>query len=64
MADAEALGDKRNVNVVLRLVLDRNGGLELGETLDVGGRVAGRFDDWGGMVATIRRLVAEGSEEP
>ena len=62
MAAGEALGDKRNVNVILRLVLNAEGGLEQGEALDIGGRVAGRFDQWEVMILLIQHMVGEEPE--
>jgi hypothetical protein len=57
----EALGDKHNVSLILRLVLDRDGGLQQGEVVDAFGRSAGRFHGWESMVATVRlALVVEG----
>jgi hypothetical protein len=52
----ERLGDKRNVTVVLRLVLDREGELTEGEVVDVDGRPGDRFDHWEEMTPAVRRL--------
>jgi hypothetical protein len=55
----ERLGDKRNVTVVLRLVLDREGELMEGEVVDAKGRPGDRFNDWEEITPAVRRLARE-----
>jgi hypothetical protein len=50
----DTLGDKRFVTLIVRLVLDRRGGLVHGEVVDVEDRLWGRFDGWRGLVRTLR----------
>jgi hypothetical protein len=57
VVSGETLGERRNVNVVLRLVVDRDGSLQQGEVLDVKGAHGGRFSDWDAMIPLIRRMV-------
>lgn len=57
MGAGEALGDKRNVTVVLRLLLDDQGRLLDGEALDDHGRSGGRFAGWGGLSLGVRSLL-------
>jgi hypothetical protein len=59
LAEGEVLAAKRNVSVILRLVLDEQGRLQQGEALDAEGRPGGRFDGWEAMVSVIRRMVEE-----
>jgi hypothetical protein len=60
MREGEALGEKRNVNVVVRLVLNREGGLQEGEAVDAHGASGGRFAEWEALTSVIRRMVAKG----
>lgn len=52
--NGERLADKRNVTLILRLVLDRDGKLMHGELVDVGGKVQTRFIRWRELTRTVR----------
>ena len=52
-ADGDALGDKRNVSMVLRLVVEHDGSLLEGEVLDDQGRSGGHFGGWEAMTTAV-----------
>lgn len=57
MDEDESLGDKRNVNLIFRLVIDRFGKLQEGEVIDALGRPSGRFDSWSTMTEVVQRVL-------
>jgi hypothetical protein len=57
-ANGEYLGEKRHVTVILRLVLDHRGTLQVGELSDLDGAVLGRFSAWGDLTRTLARWLA------
>jgi hypothetical protein len=57
-ANGDHLGEKRHVTVILRLVLDRQGALQVGELCDLEGTVLGRFSAWGDLTRTLARWLA------
>ena len=56
MDEGDPLGDKRNVNLVLRLVLDRSGEFQQGEVVVMTGRAVGRFDAWEALPPLLCRI--------
>jgi hypothetical protein len=50
--------DKRQVTLILRLVLDAHGRLQHGEALDTQARSQGRFVGWCGLTRTVREWLA------
>jgi hypothetical protein len=52
--DQEALADRRQLVVVLRLVTGTRGRLLYGEVIDVETGPTGRFIGWHGMTAAVR----------
>ncbi len=59
----ERLSDKRQVTLIMRLVLDRHGLLMHGEMADVQGTVFSRFVGWRGMVRALRAWLASQGEK-
>ena len=59
MEEGEFLGDKRNVNLILRLVLDRSGELQQGEVVAAAGTPSGRFGTWQAMTPVVRRILQQ-----
>jgi hypothetical protein len=60
---SEELARRRSLAVVVRLVLDRGGGLSHGEIVDRSGRVCARFAAWEALVPAIRAwLEGEGKD--
>ena len=53
------LSAKRNIIVILRLVVDAHGRLESGEVVDVQGQLVGRFVGWSGLTQSVRELLAQ-----
>jgi hypothetical protein len=53
----DELDDKRQVTVILRLVLEHSGALHHGEVIDVDGNVRGRFNRWSTALVLIRDWV-------
>jgi hypothetical protein len=60
----DALADRRQLVVVLRLVADTTGRLLYGEVIDVETGPTGRFVGWRGMTSAVRTWVARELEEP
>jgi hypothetical protein len=59
----EALAHRRDVVVILRLVLSRRGELSHGEIVDAFGRIRARFGDWEALSPALREwLESEGLE--
>lgn len=52
--DPELLGEKRQVTVILRLVLDARGNLVHGEVVDARGNACARFQNWRSVSRTVR----------
>ncbi len=50
--------DKREVTLILRLVLGADGRLEYGEALDTEARSQGQFVGWRGLTHTVRAWLA------
>jgi hypothetical protein len=46
--------EKRQVTLILRLVLDARGRLQYGEAVDTEARSQGRFAGWRGLTRTMR----------
>lgn len=63
MLEGESLADKRQVNLILRLVLDRSGQLQQGEVITTTGTAAGRFGTWEAMTPAVRKVVEQEWEE-
>lgn len=63
MVEGESLADKRHVNLILRLVLDRSGELQQGEVVATTGTASGRFGTWEAMTPAVRKLVEQVWEE-
>jgi hypothetical protein len=61
ISGGEALGERRHVTVVVRLLLHGTR-LAGGEVVDAEGRPGGRFSGWDGMTAAIRDLVGADGE--
>jgi hypothetical protein len=57
--EGDTLGDKRILNVVLRIVLDRNGALQQGEVVASRGSSRGRFNTWDAVTPLVRRVVQQ-----
>jgi hypothetical protein len=55
----DSLGDKRNLNIILRIVLDRFGTLQQGEVVASRGASQGRFDTWEAVTPLVRRVVQQ-----
>jgi hypothetical protein len=55
----ERLTERRNVTLVLRLVVDPGGRLVLGELVDPDGAGRGGFADWVGLTRVIRRWLED-----
>ena len=51
----DPLSGRRQVVVLLRLVLGGGGELSHGEIVDVAGRPQGRFGDWDALVPALHR---------
>lgn len=61
----ETLADRRQVTVLLRLVLDRQGELVYGQVVDVRGVTQGRFIEWRLLTRLVRGcLASEEQEDP
>lgn len=58
ISGGEALGEKRHVTVIVRLLL-HGSRLAAGEVLEADGQPGRRFSGWDGMTAAIRSLVGE-----
>jgi hypothetical protein len=54
------LADKRQIILIVRLTVDRQGQLLYGEIIDTEGTVIGRFAEWQRLWATIRTWVVSG----
>jgi hypothetical protein len=63
VVEGESLADKRHVNLILRLVLDRSGELQQGEVVATTGTASRRFGAWGAMTPAVRKLVEQVWEE-
>jgi hypothetical protein len=63
VVEGESLADKRHVNLILRLVLDRSGELQQGEVVATTGTASGRFGTWGALTPAVRKLVEQVWEE-
>jgi hypothetical protein len=50
--------EKRQVTLILRLVLDGQGRLQYGEAVDTEARSQGRFVGWRGLTRTVRAWLA------
>jgi hypothetical protein len=50
--------EKRQVTLILRLVLDARGRLQYGEAVDTEARSQGRFVGWRGLTRTVRAWLA------
>jgi hypothetical protein len=50
--------EKRQVTLILRLVLDAQGRLQYGEAVDTEARSQGRFVGWRGLTRTVRAWLA------
>jgi len=60
----EGLQDKRYVTAILRLLIDKHGGLVHGEVADVDGTVGRRFADWPALTPAVQEwLVSIGHGE-
>lgn len=59
MEEGESLGDKRNVNLILRLVLDKSGQLKQGEVIATTGSPSGRFGTWEAMAPVVQRIIQQ-----
>jgi len=55
----DALADRRQLVVILRLVAATTGRLLYGEVIDVEAGPTGRFADWRGMTTAVRRWLAD-----
>lgn len=55
----DALADRRQLVVIVRLVTAATGRLLYGEVIDVDSGSAGRFADWRGMTAAVRHWLAD-----
>jgi len=51
------LAEKRNVTVVVRLLIDRREQLVHGEVVDMDGKAQGRFDGWRELIRTMREYL-------
>jgi hypothetical protein len=60
----DALADRRQLVVILRLVAATTGRLLYGEVIDVETGPTGRFADWRGMTAAVRAWLADEMSEP
>ncbi len=55
----ERLGDKQQITLVLRLVVDAAGTLMYGEIGDLNGMTRGRFADWDKLAGSVRAVLPE-----
>lgn len=53
------LSAKRQVTVIVRMVVDAGGQLEHGEVVNAGNQRQGWFVDWGGLIQTIGATLAQ-----
>jgi hypothetical protein len=60
----DALAERRQLVVILRLVAAATGRLLYGEVIDVETGPTGRFADWRGMTAAVRTWLADEMAEP
>lgn len=58
----EKLSNRQYVIVILRLLLDEGSQLVHGEVVDEQGQLHGRFRDWRGMGAAVRKWYADYQE--
>lgn len=64
VSDQEALADRRQLVVILRLVAAATGQLLYGEVIDVETGPTGRFVGWRGMTAAVRSWLASELDDP
>jgi len=57
MEEGESLSDKRHINLILRVVLDKSGQLKQGEVIAMTGSPSGRFNAWGDMAPVVRKII-------
>ena len=60
----DALADRRQLVVILRLVAARTGRLLYGEVIDVETGPTGRFVGWRGMTTAVRTWLTNELEQP
>ena len=59
----DRLGDRRNVTLILRLVLDRLEQLVYGEVVDADGRRVRRFKTWAQLPGAVQDSLPRGEAE-
>jgi hypothetical protein len=59
MEEGESLSDKRHINLILRVVLDKSGQLQQGEVVAMTGSPSGRFNAWGDMASMAQKIIQQ-----
>jgi len=59
---SDKLAETRQVTVILRLVVDRDGRLQHGEVVNIADNSNNRFKDWDGLTLTLRSWLSNRSQ--